>query len=112
MAKLAEALSGQGSGAEWGGAAFVQIDGSTDSYDRRLAVNRFRDDPTIQVALLSVTAAGVTPSPSGFPFPLLCWHVPAHNSRCRSQPCLCSLHHCVRTYNSSSLIDLTLCLLS
>lgn len=64
MAKLAEALSGQGSGADWGGAPFVQIDGSTDSFDRRLAVNCFRDDPSIQVALLSVTAAGATSSTS------------------------------------------------
>lgn len=58
MTKLAEALSGEGPGSEWGSVPFVRIDGSTDSYDRRLAVNRFRDDPNVRVALLSVTAAG------------------------------------------------------
>jgi SNF2 family DNA or RNA helicase len=58
MAKLAEALSGEGPWSDWGGVPFVRIDGSTDSFDRRSVVNRFRDDPSIRVALLSVTAAG------------------------------------------------------
>eukprot|EP00884_Botryococcus_braunii_P002065 jgi/Botrbrau1/1185/Bobra.0162s0066.1 len=58
MAKLAEALSGEGPGKEWGSVPFVRIDGGTDSFDRRAAVNRFRDDPNVRAALLSVTAAG------------------------------------------------------
>jgi SNF2 family DNA or RNA helicase len=58
MSRLAQALEGEGPGNEWGGAPYVRIDGSSDGHDRRLAVNRFRDDPGIHVALLSVTAAG------------------------------------------------------
>lgn len=56
MDKLAAALSGQHQ--NFAGVVYVRIDGSTDSEDRRAAVNRFRDDPTVSVALLSVTAAG------------------------------------------------------
>lgn len=37
---------------------FVRIDGETDAEGRRQAVERFRSDPQVRVALLSVTAAG------------------------------------------------------
>ncbi len=57
MAKLAQALEGLGEG-EWPGAEYVRIDGATDAHDRRDACQRFRDDPSVRVALLSVTAAG------------------------------------------------------
>ena len=43
----------------WAGAAYVRIEGSTDPRDRLQAAARFRNDPSIRVALLSVTAAGV-----------------------------------------------------
>lgn len=58
MAKLAAALDGAGAGRRWAGAPFVFIDGSTDAVDRRAACRRFRDDPAVRVALLSITAAG------------------------------------------------------
>lgn len=57
VAKLAQVLEGQDEG-KWQGTAYVCIDGSTDAHDRRSACQRFRDDPSIRVALLSVTAAG------------------------------------------------------
>lgn len=60
MNKLAAALEGQNGGADWQGVSYVRIDGSSDSRDRRAAVAQFRDDPNIAVALLSVTAAGMT----------------------------------------------------
>ncbi|GFH17530.1 uncharacterized protein HaLaN_14188, partial [Haematococcus lacustris] len=41
------------------GIPFVRIDGSHDSQQRRDAVHRFRSDPSIRVALLSITAAAV-----------------------------------------------------
>ena len=65
MNRLACALEGQEQG--WPGAKYVRIDGATDAIDRRTAVQRFRDDATVSVALLSITAAGKTPSvvPSG-----------------------------------------------
>lgn len=56
MNRLANALEGTEKG--WDGAKYVRIDGGTDHEDRRLAVNQFRDDPSVAVALLSVTAAG------------------------------------------------------
>ena len=56
MDRLGAALEGQES--KWGGAKYVRIDGSTDHQDRQTAVHQFRDDPTVKVALLSVTAAG------------------------------------------------------
>ncbi|KAK9866369.1 hypothetical protein WJX84_005962 [Apatococcus fuscideae] len=59
MNKLAAALEGQGGGADWQGIRYVRIDGASDSRDRRAAVAQFRDDPGVQVALLSVTAAGI-----------------------------------------------------
>ncbi|GIM10872.1 hypothetical protein Vretimale_14479, partial [Volvox reticuliferus] len=77
MDRLAEALQGfdgaEGSGgtggddddggggdaAVWQGVNYVRIDGSHDSGERRTAVMRFRDDPTVRVALLSITAAAV-----------------------------------------------------
>jgi SNF2 family DNA or RNA helicase len=43
----------------WRGVGFVRVDGSHDSQERLMAVQRFRTDPNIRVALLSVTAAGV-----------------------------------------------------
>ena len=58
MAKLAAALDGAGAGRRWAGVPFVFIDGSTDAVDRRAACRRFRDDPAVRVALLSITAAG------------------------------------------------------
>ncbi len=57
MAKLAAALEGEGGG-DWAGAEYVRIDGATDHRDRRAAAARFRDDPAVRVALLSITAAG------------------------------------------------------
>ncbi|EFJ47804.1 hypothetical protein VOLCADRAFT_91788 [Volvox carteri f. nagariensis] len=50
---------GAGGGAVWQGVNYVRIDGSHDSGERRTAVMRFRDDPTVRVALLSITAAAV-----------------------------------------------------
>lgn len=38
---------------------FVRIDGASDGEERRAAAARFRADPAVRVALLSVTAAGV-----------------------------------------------------
>ena len=57
MRKLAQELEGTGQ-AEWAGVGYVQIDGSTDQRDRRDACQRFKNDPSIRVALLSVMAAG------------------------------------------------------
>ena len=59
MDQIAAALEGQYK--NWEGVKYVRIDGSTDSLDRRTATHRFRDDPTISVALLSITAAGTYP---------------------------------------------------
>ena len=56
MSKLADALEGGSKG--WAGAGYVRIEGATDPRDRLQAAARFRNDPTIRVALLSVTAAG------------------------------------------------------
>ncbi|KAK9812930.1 hypothetical protein WJX72_005929 [[Myrmecia] bisecta] len=56
MSRLASALEGNSS--DWAGIAYVRIEGATDPVERRLAVQRFRDDPSVRVALLSVTAAG------------------------------------------------------
>lgn len=56
MSKLADALEGGSKG--WAGAAYVRIEGSTDPRDRLAAAAKFRNDPNIRVALLSVTAAG------------------------------------------------------
>lgn len=61
MAQLAAALEGEGGNADWGGAEYVRIEGGTDHRDRREACTRFRDDPAVRVALLSVTAAGAHP---------------------------------------------------
>ncbi len=57
MRRLAQDLEGSGS-TEWSGIGYVQIDGSTDHRDRRDACQRFKNDPGIRVALLSVMAAG------------------------------------------------------
>ncbi len=57
MARLAAALEGEGL-RDWAGASYVRIDGATDHVARREACHRFRDDPSVRVALLSVTAAG------------------------------------------------------
>lgn len=56
MDRIARAL--EGLGPTWEGAKYVRVDGSTDAVDRRSAANSFRDDPSISVALLSITAAG------------------------------------------------------
>lgn len=66
MAKLAAVLEGEGGG-EWAGAEYVRIEGATDHRDRRAAAARFRDDPAVRVALLSVTAAGARPSVTNCP---------------------------------------------
>ena len=63
MDKLASALEGETKG--WEGLGYVRIDGSNDAIERRTAANRFRDDLTISVALLSITAAGQTSYPYG-----------------------------------------------
>ncbi len=60
MRKLARELEGTGQ-ADWAGVGYVQIDGSTDHRDRRDACQRFKNDPCIRVALLSVMAAGKGP---------------------------------------------------
>lgn len=60
MSQLANALEGQdGEGA--GRVPYVRVDGDTDSRDRRSAVLKFREDPSVKVALLSITAAGLSP---------------------------------------------------
>ena len=59
VSRLAAALEGEGgTRGDWAGAAYVRIDGGSDHAERRAAAARFRDDPSIRVALLSVTAAG------------------------------------------------------
>lgn len=57
MNGLEAALEGRAAGG-WRGARHVRVDGSCDPIDRTNAVRRFRDDPDIVVALLSITAAG------------------------------------------------------
>lgn len=57
MSQLANALEGQDSEA-LGQVPYVRVDGDTDSRDRRSAVLKFREDPSVKVALLSITAAG------------------------------------------------------
>lgn len=79
MDKLAAALSGitrgsssaaaassSGGGADgpeqtqrWRGVEYVRVDGSHDSTERLAAVKRFKHDPSVRVALLSITAAAV-----------------------------------------------------
>ena len=58
MSKLANALEGNQAKDGWAGVPYVRIDGETDSRDRRTACLRFKEDPAIRVALLSITAAG------------------------------------------------------
>ena len=67
MRKLAQELEGTGQ-AEWAGVGYVQIDGSTDQRDRRGACQRFKNDPSIRVALLSVMAAGKSPAHAHMPW--------------------------------------------
>lgn len=55
MAGLAAALESS----DGGGVEYVRIDGDTDAEDRHAAAARFRTDPTVRVALLSLMAAGV-----------------------------------------------------
>lgn len=43
----------------WRGVSYVRVDGSHDSTERLAAVRRFKSDPNVQVALLSITAAAV-----------------------------------------------------
>jgi hypothetical protein len=43
----------------WRGVGFVRIDGSVDCVGRQAAVRAFRDNPSIRVALLSITAAAI-----------------------------------------------------
>ena len=57
MSQLANALEGQDSEGS-GQVPYVRVDGDTDSRDRRSAVLKFREDPSVKVALLSITAAG------------------------------------------------------
>lgn len=81
MSQLANALEGQ-EGEAPGRTSYVRVDGDTDSRDRRSAVLKFREDPTVKVALLSITAAGncvvmptvyVVQSPKGSPFYAKAW---------------------------------------
>ena len=58
MSKLANALEGNQAKDGWAGVPYVRIDGETDSRDRRTACLRFKEEPAIRVALLSITAAG------------------------------------------------------
>ena len=80
MRKLAQELEGTGQ-AEWAGVGYVQIDGSTDQRDRRDACQRFKNDPSIRVALLSVMAAGKSPAHAHMPW-LDINAPPAHVSSC------------------------------
>lgn len=57
MGQLANALEGQ-DGEGPGRVPYVRVDGDTDGRDRRAAVLTFHEDPSIRVALLSITAAG------------------------------------------------------
>eukprot|EP00879_Flechtneria_rotunda_P033364 GHRR01036946.1.p1 GENE.GHRR01036946.1~~GHRR01036946.1.p1 ORF type:complete len:302 (+),score=151.48 GHRR01036946.1:56-961(+) len=69
MDKLAAALSGYSPDLSIGssnslshgvrGVGYVRVDGSHDSQERLAAVQRFRSDPLVRVALLSITAAAV-----------------------------------------------------
>jgi hypothetical protein len=43
----------------WRGVSYVRVDGSHDSTERLAAVRRFKADPSVRVALLSITAAAV-----------------------------------------------------
>ena len=62
MSRLANALEGSSGKESWSGVPYVRIDGDTDSRDRQTACLQFKEDPTIRVALLSITAAGTVPS--------------------------------------------------
>jgi hypothetical protein len=58
-----EAAAAAGSAAAgrrgWRGVGYVRVDGSHDSTERLAAVRRFKADPSVRVALLSITAAAV-----------------------------------------------------
>lgn len=56
---MEEAGSGSSSSTAWKGVGYVRIDGSHDSQERLTAVRRFKTDPSVRVALLSITAAAV-----------------------------------------------------
>lgn len=58
MSRLANALEGSQGREGWAGVPYVRIDGDTDGRDRQAACLRFSEDPSIRVALLSITAAG------------------------------------------------------
>jgi hypothetical protein len=61
----------------WQGVGYVRVDGSHDSQERLEAVRRFKNDPSVRVALLSITAAGIGEL-QGWAYGVLghdCWHV-------------------------------------
>jgi hypothetical protein len=58
-AGFGDGVLGGGGGGAWRGVGFVRVDGSHDSRERQAAVQRFRSDPSVRVALLSITAAAV-----------------------------------------------------
>ena len=66
MSRLANALEGNEGKDGWGGVPYVRIDGQTDSRDRRTACLQFKEDPAIRVALLSITAAGMSEIMAGY----------------------------------------------
>lgn len=57
--EVEEPPAGSSSSRQPRGVGYVRVDGSHDSTERLTAVQRFRSDPTIRVALLSITAAAV-----------------------------------------------------
>lgn len=62
IAKLANALEGgvaTRSSSHWSGVPYIRIQGDVATSERHALVARFRNDPSVRVALLSVTAAGV-----------------------------------------------------
>ncbi|WIA10259.1 hypothetical protein OEZ85_010458 [Tetradesmus obliquus] len=58
-AAAAAAGGAAGGRRRWHGVGYVRVDGSHDSTERLAAVRRFKADPSVRVALLSITAAAV-----------------------------------------------------
>ena len=57
MRRLAQALEGVGDG-DWAGVGNIQITGATEQRNGCDACQRFKKEPRIRMALLSVMAAG------------------------------------------------------
>lgn len=56
----ASAFSGNGGTPRRASVPIVRVDGSHDSTERLAAVRKFKTDPSVRVALLSITAAGAS----------------------------------------------------